>query len=81
MPRTLRTPRHEALRRLLISERKAAGLTQVEVAARLSQSQSWVAKIEGGERRVDVVELMELAEAIGFDATEAVRIVRMARAG
>jgi transcriptional regulator with XRE-family HTH domain len=38
-----------------------AGLTQVEVANRLKRPQSFVSKIESGERRVDVVELSELA--------------------
>jgi transcriptional regulator with XRE-family HTH domain len=40
-----------------------AGLTQVEVANRLKRQQSFVSKIESGERRVDVVELSELAKA------------------
>ncbi len=38
-----------------------AGLTQVEVANRLKRPQSFVSKIESGERRVDAVELSELA--------------------
>ncbi len=40
-----------------------AGLTQVEVANRLKRPPSFVSKIESGERRVDVVELSELAKA------------------
>jgi len=39
-----------------------AGLTQAEVAAKLRRPQSFVSKCESGERRVDVVELKELAE-------------------
>ncbi len=42
--------------------RAEAGLTQVEVAGRLKRPQSFVSKIESGERRVDVVELSELAK-------------------
>ncbi|HET7216362.1 MAG TPA: helix-turn-helix transcriptional regulator [Terriglobia bacterium] len=42
--------------------RSTARLTQVEVAMRLSRPQSFVSKIESGERRVDAVELAELAE-------------------
>ena len=38
-----------------------AGLTQVEGANRLKRPQSFVSKVESGERRVDVVELSELA--------------------
>jgi len=41
--------------------RTAAGLTQVEVARRLGKTQSFVSKCESGERRVDVVELADLA--------------------
>jgi transcriptional regulator with XRE-family HTH domain len=41
--------------------RVEAGLTQVEVAQKLSRPQSFVSKIESGERRVDFVELNELA--------------------
>jgi transcriptional regulator with XRE-family HTH domain len=42
--------------------RKASGLTQVEVAAKLDHPQSYVSKSESGERRIDVVELGEFAK-------------------
>ena len=45
-------------------------LTQAHVAARLDRPQSFIAKYEGGERRLDVIEFMEVAEAIGFDPGE-----------
>ena len=45
--------------------RLAAGLTQVEVAAKLRRPQSFVSKCESGERRVDVVELTEFAQLYG----------------
>jgi len=47
--------------------REAAGLTQVQLAARLSRPQSFVSKIESGERRIDVVELLEIVEATDAD--------------
>ena len=50
--------------------RIAANLTQAHLAARLNRPQSFVAKYEGGERRLDVIEFMEVAEAIGFDPAE-----------
>ena len=50
--------------------RIAADLTQAQLAARLDRPQSFVAKYEGGERRLDVIEFMEVAEAIGFDPAD-----------
>jgi transcriptional regulator with XRE-family HTH domain len=79
MAKTLRSPRQEALRRYLIGRRKEAELTQADVASRLGHNQSYVAKIESGQRRVDVVELLELAEAIGFDPVDALRAAQRAR--
>lgn len=50
--------------------RKSAGLSQQELARRLKRSQSFVAKLEVGERRVDVVEFIEIARALGKEPTE-----------
>lgn len=49
----------------LIQARKDAGLTQQQVADKLGRPQSFVAKYEGGERRLDVVEFVEIAKALG----------------
>jgi transcriptional regulator with XRE-family HTH domain len=56
-------------RQRLVAAREAAGLTQRDAAARLGRSQSFVAKSESGERRVDVVELLEFARAYGRPLT------------
>jgi transcriptional regulator with XRE-family HTH domain len=50
---------------LLREVRQKAELTQVQVAARLDVPQSFVSKYESGERRLDVVELRHIAEALG----------------
>jgi HTH-type transcriptional regulator/antitoxin HipB len=76
MSRTLRSPRHEALRSLLVEKRKRADLTQAQVAAKLGRYQSFVATIESGQRRIDVVEFLDLAEAIGFDPREVIGRIR-----
>jgi transcriptional regulator with XRE-family HTH domain len=73
MSRTLRSPRHQALTALLVDERRKAGLTQAQVAAKLGRYQSFVASIESGQRRVDVVEFLDFAEVIGFDPRGAIK--------
>jgi transcriptional regulator with XRE-family HTH domain len=52
---------------LMVRARKAAGLTQHALALRLKKPQSFVAKYEGGERRLDVVEFIAIARAFGAD--------------
>lgn len=51
--------------RVLRDARVAADLTQQAVADRMGRSQSFVAKVEGCERRLDVVEFVDLCHAIG----------------
>lgn len=81
MSRTLGSPRHEALRAFLVERRKKAGLTQTEVAEKLGRHQSFIATVESGQRRIDVVELLDLATAIGFDARDAVKRLLASRRG
>lgn len=69
MARSLRTPKHRQLQSGLAAARKAAGLTQVQLAERLGRPQSFVAKYEVGERRIDVVEFCEIADALKLDAS------------
>jgi transcriptional regulator with XRE-family HTH domain len=67
MAKTLRTPRQRKLLALLIKLRKAKGLTQMDVASRLGRPQSFVSKYESGERRLDVVEFIEVIQALDSD--------------
>ena len=56
---------HKAYKRFvtrLVQARRDAGLTQVEVAKRLGKAKSFLSKCELGERRVDFVELQQLAK-------------------
>jgi len=64
MSKTLRSPRQRQLLALLVEARRARGLTQAQVADRLGKSQSFIAKVEGGERRLDVIEFIDLACAL-----------------
>lgn len=67
MPRSRQPRRYDRVRAVLADARRAANLTQRELAGRLGRPQSFVAKYEGGERRIDVVEFAEICEAIGID--------------
>jgi transcriptional regulator with XRE-family HTH domain len=67
MPRDLNSPRYQVLRKLIRDERKRRGLSQAQVALALGRPQSYVADFERRERRIDVVEYLALADAIGFD--------------
>jgi transcriptional regulator with XRE-family HTH domain len=69
MPKSVYSQRYTRLRVLLKEARKSAGVTQAEVASKLKRPQSYVAKYEQGERRLDVIEFLEIAEAIGLDAS------------
>ena len=73
MRKTVHTKAQRAFCRLMIAARKSAGLTQVDLARRLNKPQSFVAKIEAGERRVDVVELLVLAAALDIDASSLIK--------
>ena len=70
--KTLGSDRHKALVAFLIERREAAGMTQAQLAERLGEYQSFVARLESGQRRVDVVELIELGSILGFDPAAAV---------
>lgn len=70
MTSSLHTQRYQVFRTLLVEAREKAGMTQVEVAARLGKPQSYVSKYERGERRLDFTEFVELAEVLSVDAAE-----------
>lgn len=65
MPSSIFTQRHQEFIAFIASVRKAADITQVELAERLGKPQSFVSKVERGERRLDVIEFCQLAEALG----------------
>lgn len=68
--RPLYSDEYETLVALLKQARKDAGLTQVEVAARLGVEQSLVSKVERRERRLDVSELRAFCAALGIGLGE-----------
>ena len=56
---------YQLLLTVLKAARKRAGVSQVDLAERLGNTQTFVSKCERGERRIDSVELVEFAEALG----------------
>jgi|TARA_R110002126_G_scaffold61024_4_gene158163 ribosome-binding protein aMBF1 (putative translation factor) len=76
--KTIRSKGQLALCQALVDARIKAGLGQAELATKLKCHQSLVARVESGERRIDVVELVVLARTIGFDPFELLAIVEAA---
>lgn len=65
MARWVSSPSYRATVRVLIEARKAAGLTQRALAAKIGRPYTVIANIERGERQVDVVEFIAIARALG----------------
>jgi transcriptional regulator with XRE-family HTH domain len=66
MDKTLYSRRQLEFQRLLRELRQEAGLRQQDVAELIDEPQSFVSKYESGERRLDVLELREVCEALGI---------------
>jgi transcriptional regulator with XRE-family HTH domain len=78
MTRSTHHPHYQAFLALLKAERKASGVTQVQLAEALGNRQVFVSKIENGDRRLDVVELLEYFDGIGGDAVNFVAKLKAA---
>ncbi|WP_053203783.1 helix-turn-helix domain-containing protein [Jiangella muralis] len=81
MEKSRRSAEYEHLCAVLRQLRREAGLTQYDVAGRLGAHQSFVSKYESGERRLDVVELAHVAEALGSSLAVVVERFEAARRG
>jgi transcriptional regulator with XRE-family HTH domain len=67
LQKSVHSPEQVAFRELIAEARDRAGLTRHALAKRLGKHQSFVAKYEGGERRIDIVEFLKISRAIGTD--------------
>ena len=65
--------REKKLRELLKEARLERELRQVDVAARLGRPQSYVAKVESGERTLDFIEVLDYCKVVQLDATSLVK--------
>ena len=59
--------KYDLLQGMLIAARLKARLKQADVAAKLGKPQSYISKVERGERGIDIIEYLAIAEVIGFD--------------
>ncbi|WP_414473203.1 helix-turn-helix domain-containing protein [Microvirga sp. M2] len=67
MQKSIHSKRQEHLRVLLKAARKKAGLTQDELAERMGAYKTFVSKYERGERQLDLIEFLAVAEALRLE--------------
>jgi ribosome-binding protein aMBF1 (putative translation factor) len=75
MRKSVHSEAQEHFCKVLIDARKNAGLSQQELADRLKRPQSFVAKIEAGERRVDVIEFITIASALAKNPSQMIQMI------
>ena len=76
MSKLLQSDRRKHLANLVADQRKAKGMTQAELARALGRHQPFIANIESGERRLDIVELIEICDVLGADLNEIIAELR-----
>ena len=67
MQKSLGSDEHQRLIDLLVAVRHGAKVSQQTLARKLGRPQSFIAKYEGGERRIDLIEFVAIARALGAD--------------
>jgi hypothetical protein len=70
MPKSMFSDAYRQMLKVLVDTRRERRLTQARVAAALGKPQSFIAKIEGGERRLDVIEFCAIAQAMDMQPVE-----------
>jgi ribosome-binding protein aMBF1 (putative translation factor) len=73
MTKSVFSDAYEKFRETLVSARKEASLTQIELANRLGKPQSFVSKFESGERRIDLIEFATIAKVLDIDPCQVLR--------
>lgn len=79
MEKSLKSAEYARFIALLVAARHKAGMRQQALAKKLRKPQSFVAKYEGGERRLDVIEFIVIAEALGTDPIKLLRRLLQAK--
>ncbi len=78
MKKAIYTDENRVFLELLREQRERAQLTQAQLAERLKATQSYVSKVERGERRLDLVQLNAYCEALEVPLSEFVGLVARA---
>jgi len=78
MTESIHSEKYRKLRSLLVDARKSQGMSQAALAEKLGRLQTFVSKYERGERRLDVVEFLEVAQALGIDPHKVMRQLQAA---
>lgn len=73
MQKTLKSAEYARLVATLVAARDAAGISQQKLAEELDEHQSFIAKYEGGERRIDIIEFLAITRALGADPVKLFR--------
>ncbi len=68
--KSIYTDEYAVVLRLMKAARKKSGVTQVELAERLGQTQSFVSKVERGDRRLDIVQLRSILREFSVSLTQ-----------
>ena len=74
--RSVHSKVHQDIRNILIKQRKKLKLTQRDLAKKLEISHSIIGKIETGDRRLDIVELLEYANILEINTNTILEILR-----
>jgi transcriptional regulator with XRE-family HTH domain len=77
MPASMHNPAADFLAKTVVDMRKNAVLNQRELATLLGREQNYVARIETGQRRLDLIEWIQLLRALGVEPDREIpRIIR-----
>lgn len=76
--KSVNNPNQLIFQNMIREARLNAGLTQAKLSDKLGKPQSYIAKYETGERRLDVIELLNILAVIGQNPTEFISRLQMA---
>ncbi|PIE46650.1 MAG: transcriptional regulator [Gammaproteobacteria bacterium] len=71
--KTIYKAKYKKIIQILVKTRKQSVITQQQLADKLKKPQSYIAKTEKYERKLDILEFIELCEALGLTASEVIK--------